>query len=318
MWGFIPAHAARVNKKVITRSRLLSGLRNSGNDEYYRDLSRSGREAEARTVLEAMIDRILLEELFELKLIRVDREEVKLRFFEQRNRMTTMQRELLARRLRLQRMTVSEYAEAAADDPDTIFDLKLRKLAETLNPKALEISREDLETYYRERQSAFMVPASVNISRIRIAFDRELERLRGAGHQTAVVDDAIASAQTKMVAARDALAKSPDAFAGLVKQYGDGNEGLDDGSGTFIRGATLEAETEDQAFSLPPGSISGVIRSASAVQIIRVNCRVPEGYSSFEDVKGFIEEELGRAALGRLISRTLREARRKNEIEIFF
>lgn len=163
-WQFIPHQAATVNQRLITKNRLIEVMLKLKPLSKYKIMSSTELKAATRLVLKSMINRLLLEELFKQYGVTVKKGEIRQRLKAMIDAMTPFQKNLFARKLREKPQTVEQYISEAENDPDTVFELKLRKLIEKKYPGKLTISDELCEEYYRTRQDAFRIPPALSLT----------------------------------------------------------------------------------------------------------------------------------------------------------
>lgn len=103
------------------------------------------------------------------------------------------------------------------------------------------------------------------------------------------------------------LRRVPRSFESLARTRSRGPEAASGGlMGSFARGQ-LPAELEEQAFSLAPGAISGVIQSPLGYHILRVESREPERRPGLDECRERIRARLERQRADRGVKEFVRE-----------
>jgi len=308
----VPDPAARFANGIIFRRQLSKLLLSEHPAEYYRKLAPETLDFEIRRGLDALIARRLLENQFQEAGITATSAEVVVRLQELYRRLTPSQRKMLDNNLKLRNQTLTAYTEETAQDSETIFRLKLRKLIELRYPGKFDIDAATCEEYYRNHQDRFHTPEAVDLSRI--YFDAK-KPPNGSPEQIQKAD-AQAAKRAETVYA---LLKKGLAFEFAAARFSDCPSRTEGGHiGTFIRRSGLEKNEEQIAFELPEGSVSEIIPLTTGYEIIRVNRHSPEGYSPLAEVKPLIVEELQNERLDQLATRLLSKTRHQAKVVILY
>jgi peptidyl-prolyl cis-trans isomerase D len=147
--------------------------------------------------------------------------------------------------------------------------------------KSLKINEADLKTYYEQ-----------NAARLGGKEERRASHILISSPKTASADDrkkARAKADELLAAAR----KAPESFGDLARKNSQDPGSAPNGGDLdfFARGAMVKA-FEDSAFSLKKGEISDVVESEFGFHIIRLTDIKAAKVSSFEEMRGQIENDL--------------------------
>ena len=185
----------------------------------------------------------------------------------------------------------------------------------------IELSDADLEAYYKQHESEFKAPESVNIQYVvldlnavkkgitindadlKSYYDQNADRLSGKSERRAShiliasLKTAPAADRAKAKAEAEALlaeAKKPGAdFAELAKKHsqdpGSAAEGGD--LGFFSRGDMVKP-VADAAFALVPGAVSDVVESDFGYHIIKLTDVKEAKRRSFDELRPEIEADL--------------------------
>jgi peptidyl-prolyl cis-trans isomerase D len=146
----------------------------------------------------------------------------------------------------------------------------------------VQVTQDDLRTYYNNQREQYRVPEQVKVSHIWIKMP-----LPGADGK--VDDKAVAQAQGR---ADDLLKqiKSGAKFDDVAKKYSeDPGSAHVGGSLGWIGKGQLTGEFEKAAFSLPKGQISDVVKSADGFHIVRVDDKQDAHLKPLDEVKAAIE-----------------------------
>src|SRR5579862_1101659 len=158
----------------------------------------------------------------------------------------------------------------------------------------VQVTPEDLRTYYNDHQDQYRVPEEVKVSHILI-------KSPAPGADGKVDDKAVAEAQKK---AEDILKqlKGGAKFEDLAKKYsedpGSGKQGGE--LGWIGRGRTVP-EFEKAAFSLPVGQLSDLVKSSYGFHIMRVEDKHEPHLKTLDEVKAEIEPLVRQNKVNRMI-----------------
>ena len=158
----------------------------------------------------------------------------------------------------------------------------------------VQVTPDDIRTYYNDHQDQYRVPEEVKVSHILI-------KTPPAGADGKVDDKAVEEARKK---AEDVLKqlKAGAKFEDLAKKYSDdpgsGKQGGD--LGWIGRGRTVP-EFEKAAFSLPVGQLSDLVKSSYGFHIIRVSDKHQAHLKTLDEVKEQIEPLIRQNKVTRLI-----------------
>ena len=161
-------------------------------------------------------------------------------------------------------------------------------------------SEQELLRYYRQNRDRYRVEDRVQVSHI---------LLKTVGKEP----DEIEAVHKRAEQILDRLRKKED-FAKLARQYSDDAATTPKGGdlGWIVRGQTVP-EFEEEAFSLEPGALSGVIKTQYGFHIVKVQERQRAHQQTFEQVRDQIlplitQEKAARAAEDR-VQKTQRDLR---------
>jgi peptidyl-prolyl cis-trans isomerase D len=147
----------------------------------------------------------------------------------------------------------------------------------------VKITDQDLKQDYSQHLAEYRVPDRVHVARI---------LLKTTGKTPAEV-------ATLQKTAQDVLAqiKAGKDFAALAQKYSEDASAAKGGDvGWIQRGQTVK-EFEDTAFSLPPGQVSGLIKTDYGIDIIKVLDKQTAHLQTFDEVKDQLRAELEKRKL---------------------
>jgi len=158
----------------------------------------------------------------------------------------------------------------------------------------IQVTPEDIKSYYDLHQDQYRVPEEVKVSHILI-------KTPALGADGKVDEKGVEEARKK---AEDILKqlKGGAKFEDLAKKYsedpGSGKQGGD--LGWIGRGRTVP-EFEKTAFSLPKGQLSDLVKSSYGFHIIRVEDKHEPHLKTIDEVKSQIEPLIKQQKAGRMI-----------------
>jgi peptidyl-prolyl cis-trans isomerase D len=156
-------------------------------------------------------------------------------------------------------------------------------VVETAKEEAsVQITQDDLRTYYDQHRAQYQVPEQVKVSHILI-------KTPLPGPDGKVDEKGVAEAQHR---AEDLLKqlKGGAKLEDLAKKYSeDPGSGKQGGSLGWIGKGQTVPEFEKTAFSLPKGQISDLVKSSYGFHIIRVDDKQEAHTKSLDEVKSEIE-----------------------------
>lgn len=141
----------------------------------------------------------------------------------------------------------------------------------------ITVPEADIAAFYQQNLTQYQSPAQVRASHI-------LFKLEGKDEKTV------------QTLAEDVLGKvkAPGAdFAALAKQYSeDDTNNMNGGDLDYFGRGRMVAEFEQAAFAMKPGEISGLVKTAFGIHIIKVVDNQPEQTRALADVRAELEDQL--------------------------
>jgi len=190
------------------------------------------------------------------------------------------------------RPDVIEAVDAAREA--ALFDRYVRDVV-----AAQIVTEDEIKTYYTEHPADFATPEKVHVRHIVISVtdvgparktkEEALDRIKKLAVDLRSEDVASAkSTSNPEVLARLRLAR----FADAAKKYSEDASGESGGDLGWITKGQTDADFETAAWSMKPGTISGIIQTKFGFHLIFVEGRQAPGTEPFESVKSSIREFL--------------------------
>jgi peptidyl-prolyl cis-trans isomerase C len=165
----------------------------------------------------------------------------------------------------------------------------------------IEVTAEDVETFYAENPSLFEQPETVHARHILILADQQAtEAERGA-------------AQARAAAARKRALEGED-FAGLAIELSEGPSAPDGGDLGFFAREQMVKPFADTAFSLEVGSISQVVETQFGYHVIKVEEKRPASTMTLDEVREPLEKMLRETRGGESIAQLIDQLTAKASI----
>jgi peptidyl-prolyl cis-trans isomerase C len=168
----------------------------------------------------------------------------------------------------------------------------------------VNVSPEEVKTYYDSHPESFKRPEQVRASHILLKIDPKADQAQKA------------KIKKDLVNIHKKLKKGED-FAALAKQYSQCPSNEKGGDiGFFGKGQTAKA-FEETAFSLKPNEMSGVIETEFGYHIVKVTEKKPESTASLDETKDGILNHLKEVKIRNDITKYVEEVKKKAKIERF-
>lgn len=165
------------------------------------------------------------------------------------------------------------------------------------------VEERDIRQYYEANRDKFKRTPEVTIRHILVALPARAS-LEGPVQARARAEEALAKL------------KSGADFAEVAKTYSDGPTAQTGGLlGTMQRG-DLAPEIEEQAFTLPIGEVSGIIQTATGLNIIKVESRKDEPVAPLEEVRDKVREAILDQKYSAKHQEWIAELKRKASIQV--
>jgi peptidyl-prolyl cis-trans isomerase C len=172
-------------------------------------------------------------------------------------------------------------------------------------PNKVSIPEEDIIKYYDTHLEEFKVPETVRASHILVRVDQYASES----------DKQKAKEKAEGILQR---LKSGEDFAKVASEVSDDPSTKSKGGdlGLFPRGMMVKS-FEDAAFSLSPGTISGIVETQHGYHIIKTSERRPSYTVSYDDAKALIRQNLGQKLLKSKSAEFIDQALKDAGVEIY-
>jgi len=147
----------------------------------------------------------------------------------------------------------------------------VRSLIEQKISPSVEVSDEDVASFYAEKPEMFKNDAQVHARHIIFAAREDADA------------ETVATAGANAEKARERAVAGED-FAGLAREVSEGPSAATGGDLGFFTREQMVPAFADAAFALEPGQISGVVRSPFGFHVIKVEEKRPAGTLPLDEV----------------------------------
>jgi len=245
----------------------------TANELYHTMLTQVGQQAVDQLITERLIDREAAKQNIEVTEadINAELDKIKANFPDEE----TFNQQLASAGFTLE--TLKEQIEP---------QVKLTKLVEP----QIEVTDEELQTYYDENKAQYETPEQVRASHILVETKEEAEELL-------------------------AQIKAGADFAELAKEHSKDGSAAQGGDLDFFGRGQMVAPFEEAAFALEVGEVSDVVESDFGFHIIKLTDKKAAATATFEEKKEEIRETLFDRKLGERTSAYIEELRSAAKIE---
>ena len=170
----------------------------------------------------------------------------------------------------------------------------------------IEVSEEDISTYYEENIDQFTTPEQVNTSHILICHENST---RCASNLTKEEAEAKAEEVKDMLDEED--------FAELAKEHSNGPSASKGGNLGMVQKGAMVPEFEEAAFGLEAGEVTGPVETQFGQHIIKVHEKTEESVKDLEEVREQIRQALTSQKQREKVQEYLEELKADAEIKIY-
>jgi peptidyl-prolyl cis-trans isomerase C len=213
--------------------------------------------------------------------------------------------------LRKNFQTEDAFTQALKGKQMTLVDLKNETRTELLVNKTMEaevapkvnVTPQDLDTYYKEHPDQFKQPEQLRASHILFAVDgsaTEDFKKTTRGQAEAVLK----------------RAQAGEDFAGLAKQFSKDSSAANGGDLNFFPRGQMVPSFDQAAFALKPGEISGIVESQFGYHIIKVTDYKPARAVPLAEVNDRLTQFLRQRKQQELIQQFVQSLRTKYKVEV--
>ena len=275
---------AVVNDRIVTLSEL--------NEEIREVTTVPGAQADAQEVLDAMVDRILLDQQAAARKISVSDEEVRA-IVKSQQQALNLDEKAIAQELKKQNMTEKLFYRQWK------YQILSRRLLDSVTQGSIAVTDKEIEEYrkkhYGEEKTVYGM--QTKIAHILINQDAE---------------NADSRAQEVLE-----LAKSGESFPQLAREYSMDESSAQSGGvlGYFVKG-DLVAEIENAVEKTEVNGIAGPVRTSQGYHIIKVLERTAGEESSVSRYKDRIKHQIYMEKVEQYITSWLEDIKKNSYIEI--
>ena len=175
---------------------------------------------------------------------------------------------------------------------DLTAHLKVRKLVDDKILKGVEVTDDEIASYYEDHRAYYKRPEAVDISQILVQTEEEAKRLHAE------------------------LSSNASRFEELAETYSLGPEAPEGGRlGTFRRGE-LPSVFDVEVFEIKRGELSQVVQTDFGFHIFRVNAAYPATELDLDEVKSTIRVDLLRQKSDEALALFLEELKQRYPVRI--
>lgn len=251
-----------------------------------------------RTVLDRLIEKHLTEQKAKELGIEIGSDEVRHAIEDVKRQNNNMTQAQLEAALQTQGFSYAQYEAQVREQ------LERTRLISIEVKSKVNITDQDIETYYNEHLSKFAEEQLLRARHIYIKMDKD-------------ADDA--SVKQAMAKALNILhdAKSGKDFAELARHYSDDPGAINDGGDLgFFKHGDMLAEFENALMPLKPGEVGELVVTPSGLHVVKLEERSATRYKPLEAVKYEIEEQLYRAKQEARFAQWMKELRSQASVDI--
>jgi peptidyl-prolyl cis-trans isomerase SurA len=286
----IPAQAAVVEKVVAVVNDRIVTL-SEFNQELKEVVVNPDAEVNVHDILDAMVDRILLDQQAAARKISVSDEEVKAIVKNQREALN-LDEASIAEELKKQNMTEELFYRQWK------YQILSRRLLELVTQGSIAVTDEEIEKYHREHyEESSTYGRQTKIAHILI--NKEAE-------------DALSKAEEILE-----LAKSGEPFGELARKHSMDESSAQSGGllGYFVKG-DLVPEIENAVEKTEVNGIAGPVLSSRGYHIVKVLERIEGGEASVSRYRDRIKHQIYMEKVERFITSWLEDIKKNSYIEI--
>jgi peptidyl-prolyl cis-trans isomerase C len=159
-------------------------------------------------------------------------------------------------------------------------DLRVEAVLDRIGSRAAKVTDTDIEIFYLTNLERFQRPETRKLSQILVTIN---EALPGSERE---------AAETKILAIRDRLTKSPERFAEQALKHSECPTAMNGGSLGEVKRGTLYAELEPAAFALEVHALSVMLESPLGFHLLRCDAIQAERALTLHEVRDRIRQHL--------------------------
>jgi len=269
------------------------------------------RQRQRAQIISNLIDRYLLEEeakKLKIQVTDADLDQEVEKMIKAYMKRFSMTREQLAEQVeKTQGISLEDSIKKIRTLPGFTNKIYLNKIISKENPKALEVTDQDVMDYYQKNAKQFDVAEKVKASHILVSVLDEKRKPKSEEDKAA----ALKKAQEILKEV-----KKPGAdFAELAKKYSDCPSKAQGGDLGFFTKDRMVPEFSQAAFAMQPGDISDIVQTKFGYHVIKVTDREQARKIPFDEAKVDIREQLTEKKNYDAHKKCMEELKKKAKIE---
>ncbi len=183
-------------------------------------------------------------------------------------------------------------------------EMAIQKLIDGEIAGKVNVSEEEIKSYYDDHPNVFKQPEQVRASHILIKVDAQAE----SSQKT--------EARKRIEKIQERIENGED-FATLATEFSEGPSRVRGGDLDYFRRGQMVKPFEDAAFALQPGEVSDVVETRFGYHLIKVTDRKPETTIAYKDIKGRIQEFLKRGKIEEETKQYVAMLKKEAQVETF-
>jgi len=177
------------------------------------------------------------------------------------------------------------------------------KYLDGIRASAMDVSDEELESYYRDNEYRLTFPEEVRVRHILLSW-----KPLGKPDDRAALYEQMAAIQEKARAGED--------FAELAREYSDDSTRKDGGDVGFFRRGQMVPAFEAAAFSLQPDEVSDIVETPFGLHILRLEERKEARLLPLDEVREQLRDHIREENMDKAVDAEKARLRELAEIEI--
>jgi peptidyl-prolyl cis-trans isomerase C len=182
-------------------------------------------------------------------------------------------------------------------------NMAIQQLIEQEIASGIEVTDEDLQSYYDDNADQFTTPAKVKARHILVKTDKQ-------------ADAADTEAAREKIEAIQKRVAEGEEFAEVAKEESECPSSDKGGDLGFFSKGRMVPPFEDAAFSMEPGEVSDIVETRFGYHLIKVEDKKEASQKSYEEVKENLRKQLENEKVKEAIGEYVAKLREDAEIEM--
>lgn len=191
----------------------------------------------------------------------------------------------------------------------------LRKMYDETIVEEVEISPEEVDTFYNNNREKFFNPAGANVAQILVTTNPAYYIVEGQDRKDISKDSVDILARKKMAKILDEL-EDGESFEDLAKEYSDDqNSGQKGGLLGWLKKGETPPAFDSTMWAIPIGMVSPAIKTVHGYHLLKVYERVDSSYTPLDNaLRAHIKSQLAAATSARMAREYLDSLRQDMDI----